>query len=79
MSSTENALQEQSKWATMPYKILHRIFQTLCLQEGCLPLLVRFVFNPLIVSYNFTLRIVDYVKFVGNGETLPYLHFFGET
>ncbi|KAK5649768.1 hypothetical protein RI129_000797 [Pyrocoelia pectoralis] len=40
VTSTENIIEE-GKWAKMPYKLLHRIFQTLCMQEGCLPSLVR--------------------------------------
>ncbi|KAB0790656.1 hypothetical protein PPYR_14909 [Photinus pyralis] len=40
VTSTEN-ITEESKWANMTPDILHRIFQTLCMQEGCLPTVVR--------------------------------------
>ncbi|KAK4881598.1 hypothetical protein RN001_004917 [Aquatica leii] len=40
VTSTENITEEESKWATIPYTVLHRIFQILCMQEGCLPSLV---------------------------------------
>lgn len=34
--------KEQSVWGqSVPYKALYRVFQHLCVQEGCLPVLVR--------------------------------------
>lgn len=41
MSSVEEQPKEQSVWGqSVPYKVLHRVFHNLCVQEGCLPLLV---------------------------------------
>lgn len=34
--------KEQSVWGqSVPYKALYRVFQYMCVQEGCLPVLVR--------------------------------------
>lgn len=38
----EEEPKEQSAWGqSVPYKVLYRVFQLLCVQEGCLPVLVR--------------------------------------
>lgn len=46
VSSVNNAAdeepKEQSVWGqSVPYKALYRVFQYMCVQEGCLPVLVR--------------------------------------
>lgn len=43
LSTTDNEEpEEQSVWGqSVPYSVLQCIFHKLCIQEGCLPLLVR--------------------------------------
>lgn len=41
-SAAEEEPKEQSVWGqSVPYNVLYRVFQHLCVQEGCLPVLVR--------------------------------------